>query len=229
MNQNNVVTSVAARGFVTADYDTASFALIFSETAPKARKAKEQLKKGVEQISSTLETLKNKGLNMVVGTYRTGVTVQPSYVYNSSTRVNDFKGQKATYTVSFQTQSLEMVNDVYDTLSDLDLHEFTLNSPSYFVKAEADLKQQALEDAWVVAQIIFGNQCRTLGLNPDNFVVNNWEVDYSGQQYGKLRNSLNAVSLSAGGGIDDDDAIEINAGRARVEVTLTVGYTRKAL
>lgn len=225
------VTTISARGFVTAEYDTASFAMTFSEVAPKAKAAKAKLKKGVEQVTSTLETLKKSGLVMLASTYRTSVTVAPNWVYNDKTRRNDLEGQKATYTVSFQTQTLEMVNDVYDALSELDLNELNLGAPTHSVRAEAELKQQALEDAWRVAQVLFANQCKVLGLNPSNYTVNSWQVDYSGQTYGKFRNSTNAVAMSAGGGFsaDEDDAIEINAGRARVEVTLTVNYSRNQL
>lgn len=223
-----VVTTVSARGFVTADYDTAHFALTFSELADKAKAAKLALKRGVEQITATLDMLKAKGLTMGASTYRTGVTVQPNYVYSERSRSNELRGQKATYTVSFQTTNLELVNEVYDVLSELDLNEFTLQSPTYSVKAEAELKQQALEDAWKVAQGLFANQCSVLGLDVNNFSVNNWQVDYSGRQYGKARNFTNSVASSSLGG-DDDDAIELNAGRARVEVTLSVSYVRRSL
>lgn len=225
------VTTISARGYVTADYDTASFAMTFSETAPKAKAAKAALKKGVEQVTSTIEALKKSGLVMLASSYRTSVTVAPNWVYNDKTRKNVLEGQKATYTLSFQTQTLEMVNDVYDALSELDLNELNLASPTHSVRAEAELKQQALEDAWRVAQTLFANQCAVLNLNPTNFFPSSWNVDYSGQSYGKFRNSTNAVAMSASGGFsaDEDDAIEINAGRAKVEVTLSVVYSRVSL
>ena len=81
-----------------------------------------------------------------------------------------------------------------------------------------------------MAQVLFGNQCRVLGLDASNYAVSTWAVNYSGEDYhggGKFRNST--VALAAGGGGFDDDAIEINAGKAKVKVLLTVNYTRARL
>lgn len=230
MNEvNNFVTSIKAGGFVVSDYDTAHFSLSFSELDVKAKDAKAKLKKGVEKINGALATLKSKGLVMLAGTYLTGPTVAPNWVYDRASQTNVLKGQKATYAVSFQTQMLEMVNEVYDTLSELDLNEYLVNSPVYSVKAEAALKQQALEDAWRVAQVLFGNQCSVLGLDSSKFEVSTWDVDYSANEYtgGKFRNSTPSPMTLNAGGYDADDAIEINAGKAKVKVVLTVNYVRK--
>lgn len=228
---SEIVTSIVAGGYVVAEYDTAHFSLSFSEYAPKAKAAKAKLKKGVDKVNEALDSLKEKGLKMVVGTYLTGPTVGPNYVYDRVKQINVLEGQKATYTVSFQTQSMELVNEVYDDLSDLDLNELTLQPPTYSIKAEAALKQQALEDAWRVAQVLFANQCGVLGLKTNNFTVATWSVNYSGDDYrggGKFRNSTVALAAGGGGGYDDD-AIEINAGKAKVKVLLTVNYTRGGL
>lgn len=229
MSDNNV-TSIVAGGFVVADYDTAQFSLNFSEYAPKAKAAKAKLKEGVDQINKVLASLKDKGLVMLSGTYLTGPTVGTHSVYDRVKQVHVVDGQKATYNVSFQTQSLEMVNEVYDTLTELDLPELSVSSPSYSVKAESDLKQKALEDAWRVAQVLFANQCGVLELDKNNFSVASWQVNYSGEDYtgGKFRNST-ATPMSLGTNYDDDDAIAINAGKAKIKVTLTVDYARKAL
>lgn len=221
----DVVTSVVARGFVIADYDTAQFVLSFSEHAPKAKEAKSKLKQGVDQINATLESLKSKGLTWGKTTFRTGVAIAPHYVYNEVLRKNDLDGQQATYTVTFQTQNMDLVNETYDVLSELDLNELMVATPVYSVRAESELKQQALEDAWKVAQTLFANQCGTLGLTVDNYTVANWNVDYNAQRfYGKARNYTNSVYE---GGPADDEAIELNSGRAVVQVALTVSYVKK--
>ncbi len=223
------VTAISARGFVVADYDTAKFTFSFSEYANKAKDAKALLKKGVEKVNAAMAFLRDKGLTTLVSTFHTSTSVQPNWVYNQNTRQNQMDGQKATYTLVFQTPSLELVSEAYDVLSDLDVKECTLNSPTFLVRAEAALKQQALEDAWKVAQVLFGNQCKTLGLDPNNFSVTSWGVDYSGRDRGfsKGRNMMN----SAGGGYGDgdDDTIELVSGKALVEVILTANYSRKAL
>lgn len=220
------VTSISARGYVVADFDTATFSLTFHEFAPKSRDAKLKLKKGVDQITSTLEALKKRGLVMLGSTYRTSVTVAPNTVYNHSTQRHVVEGQKATYTVTFQTPTLEMVSEAYDQLSEIEANELTVASPVFSVRAEAVLKQQALEDAWKVAQVLFGNQCRTLGLDATNYTASSWQVNYSGRDHGgfsKGRNFSNSTEALLGG---DDNAIELNSGRAIVDVVLTVNYTK---
>lgn len=222
------VTTINARGFVIADYDTAKFTLSFHEYAPKAKDAKLKLKKGVEKVTAALTSLREKGLGMLNTTFHTSTSVQPNYVYDNTTHKNVMKGQKATYTVVFQTPTLDLVSEAYDVLSDLDVNECTLNSPTFLVRAEATLKQTALEDAWKVAQVLFANQCRTLGLDADNFCVSSWNVDYSGRDTHsfKGRNFTNS-SMAGGFGGDEDDVIELVSGKALVEVILTVNYDRK--
>lgn len=225
------VTNINARGFVVADFDTATFSLSFNEFAPKAREAKTKLKKGVEKITAAIEDLKKRGLEILVTHYRSNVQVQPHYVYDRNTGENHMKGQKATYSVTFQTPTLEMVNEAYDVLSELDVNEFTVNSPTYSVRKEADLKQQALEDAWKVAQTLFANQCKVLGQDPKNFSVLTWNVNYGGQDhhgFAKGRNFMNGTVASMAGGSAsyDDEAIDLHTGRAVIDVVLTVAYTR---
>lgn len=224
----NKVTTVSAKGSVVTDYDTATFSLSFNEFAPKAKEAKLKLKKGTAKITAALDDLKKRGLEFLTNNYRSNVTVQPNYVYDRNTHQNRLEGQKATYSVTFQTPTLEMVNEVYDVLSELEVNELTINSPSYSVRAESAFKQQALEDAWRVAQVLFGNQCKVLGFNADQFSVDSWKVDYSGQDhytFAKGRTVSNAV-MAAATADDGDEAIELNAGRAVIEVILTVDYVR---
>lgn len=224
----NKVTTVNAKGCVVTDFDTATFALAFNEFAPKAKDAKLKLKKGAAKITAALDDLKKRGLEFLTNNYRTNITVQPNYVYDRQSGVQRMEGQKATYSVTFQTPTLEMVSEAYDLLSELEVNELSINSPTYSVRAESAFKQQALEDAWKVAQVLFTNQCKTLGFDPEKFSVDSWQVNYSGQDHGfaKGRSYTNAVALSANGGGGDDDAIELNAGRAIIEVILTVDYVR---
>lgn len=224
------VTTIKARGFVIAEYDTAKFTLSFHEYAPRAKDAKLKLKRGVEKINTALSFLKDKGLVMLGSTFHNSTAVQPNWVYDNNSRKNVMDGQKATYTVVFQTPSLDLVSEAYDVLSELDINECTINSPTFSVRAEANLKQQALEDAWKVAQVLFTNQCGTLGVEANNFAVSSWDVDYYGRDayMAKGRNLSNSTNGS-GGGLDDDGAIDLVSGKALVEVVLTVNYTRKAL
>lgn len=223
------VTTVSAKGCVVTDFDTATFALAFNEFAPKAKDAKAKLKKGAAKITAALDDLKKRGLEFLTNNYRTNITVQPNYVYNRTTGENKMEGQKATYSVTFQTPTLEMVSEAYDLLSELEVNELSINSPTYSVRSEAKFKQQALEDAWKVAQTLFAHQATTLGFDPSKFSVDSWQVNYSGQDHGfaKGRSYMNSVVASAaGGGGGDDEAIELNAGRAIIEVILTVDYVR---
>jgi len=223
------VTTVSAKGCVVTDFDTATFALSFNEFAPKAKDAKLKLKKGAAKITAALDDLKKRGLEFLTNNYRTNITVQPNYVYDRSSGQNRMEGQKATYSVTFQTPTLEMVSEAYDLLSELEVNELSINSPAYSVRSEAQFKQQALEDAWKVAQVLFANQCKVLGFDETKFSVDSWQVNYSGHDHGgfakgrSYSNSVLAASASADYG---DEAIELNAGRAIIEVVLTVDYVR---
>jgi hypothetical protein len=226
---SNKVTSISARGFVVADFDTATFSLSFNEFAPRARDAKLRLKKGVEKITATLNILRSKGLHILVTHYRTNITVGPNYVYDRQTGEQRVVGQKATYSVTFQTPSLELCDEAYDALSELEVNELTVNSPTFSIRAEADLKLKALNDAWAVAQKLFNDQCTVLGKDPATFSVASWEVNYSGYDHGgfaKGRNFTNSTAALGGGGYDGENAIDLHAGRAVVDVILKVDYVQ---
>jgi len=226
---SNKVTSVSARGFVVADFDTATFSLSFKEFAPKARDAKLKLKKGVEKITAAIDGLKKKGLQVLVTHYRSNITVGPNQVYDSVRHRHTVEGQVATYSVTFQTPTLEMVSEAYDTLSELEVNELSVNSPQFSIRAEAELKLKALQDAWVVAQKLFNDQCAVLGKDASKFSVNSWEVNYSGYDHGgfaKGRNFSNSTAALGGGGYDGEDAIDLHAGRAVVDVILKVDYVQ---
>lgn len=226
---SNKVTSVSARGFVVADFDTATFSLSFNETAPKSRDAKLKLKKGVEKITGTLDALKKGGLVVLVTHYKSNITVGPNSVYDRHTGEHKVIGQKATYSVTFQTPTLEMCAEAYDALSELEVNELTVNSPAFSIRAEADLKLKALNDAWTVAQKLFNDQCTVLGKDSSNYSVANWEVNYSGYDHGgfaKGRNFSNSTQALGGGGYDGEDAIDLHAGRAVVDVILKVDYVQ---
>jgi uncharacterized protein YggE len=223
----NKVTTVSARGCVVTDFDTATFTLAFNEFAPKAKDAKLKLKKGAAKITAALDELKKKGLEFLTNNYRSNISVQPNYVYDRNSSQNRMEGQKATYSVTFQTPTLEMVSEAYDMLSELDVNEYTVNSPTYSVRAESAFKQQALEDAWRVAQILFANQCKTLGFDADKFSVDSWQVNYSGRDHGGFsKGGSYSNSVMSSNGSEDDDTIELNAGRAIIDVILTVDYVR---
>ncbi len=227
--QKDKVNTIKARGFVVADYDTAKFTLSFNEYALKAKDAKTKLKAGVAKVSAAIESLRGKGLELLKSSFHTSTSVSPHLRYDSVSRLNVKEGQIATYSVTFQTPTLDLVSEAYDVLSELEVNECTINSPTFLVRAESALKQQALEDAWKVAQVLMTNQCRVLGLDEKNFTVAGWDVNYSGDEYygGKGRNFTNSVA-SGGAGLDDD-AIELVSGKALVAVVLTVDYARKAL
>lgn len=223
---SNKVTTVSARGCVVTDFDTATFTLAFNEFAPKAKEAKLKLKKGSAKITAALDDLKKRGLEFLTNNYRSNVSVQPNYVYDRVNGTNRMEGQKATYSVTFQTPTLEMVNEAYDVLSELDVSEFTINSPTYSVRAEAQFKQQALEDAWKVAQVLFAHQCKTLGFDETKFSVDSWQVNYSGRDHGGFSKGANYTNGVSNMTLGDDDAIDLNAGRAIIDVVLTVDYVR---
>lgn len=226
---SNNVTTINARGFVVADFDTATFSLSFNEFAPKSRDAKIRLKKGVAKITSTIENLKKKGMIVLATNYRSNITVGPHSVYDRVTGLSKVESQKAIYSITFQTTTLEIVSEAYDALSELDVNELSVYSPIFSLRAESAFKQQALEDAWKVAQVLFTNQCVVLGLDPKNYSVNSWVVNYGGQNYNSMAKGRNVSNSALGGASYDgngDDAIELNSGRALVDVVLVVDYVK---
>ncbi len=234
-------TTVAARGSAEAPYTIANFSVSLSAKGTTVPTAKARLKSQIEELNQALLDMQSKlTLEFVKNSVRTHSQVQEDWDYNN--RKNEMVGYIVTYSVSFQIEDLDKVNQVFDTLTSLS--NVRVGNPTFGLKPSQRerLSKKALKNAFAKAQERFETECKVLGLDATDFEISNWEVTYHDSQRGErvaramsARHTSNAVYEGAavavaaaapiGGGAMDE--IDIVSGVAEVTVNLEVGYAKK--
>src|SRR5574338_297757 len=232
-------TTIAAQGEAKCDFNLAGFTVSLESTKDTVPLAKADLKKKVEEFKTSLEELKTKlGMEVVKNSVRSSSHVQAHYEYVKNQNV--LKGQRATYSYSFQIDDLDLVSKVYDALTSL--KEVRTSSPSYSIKdsTRERLNKKALKHAFEKVTDRLATECEVLGLSPSDFEIFSWEAGYSDSH----RSDRVSARRAMGGGAvmaamsyssdsaesasyDEDNSLELVAGQATVYVNLEVGYSRK--
>lgn len=250
------VTTVAAQGEAEAPFNLAGFSLQLTSLASTVPTAKKQLGSAITELNNSVELMKAKlGLEFVKNSVRSNSHVREQHEWRNN--VNEFLGYEVTYSLSFEITELDQVSRVYDTLTSLDSVadgkrvKMSVGSPNFSVKRQTRerLNKKALKEAFARVTNRFEAECQVLGLNPTNFEVGTWEVNYSDSRRAPkaphamaMRAQSSRVGASAQGGasndlvesssFDDagdssDPAISFNVGLAIVEVNLEVAFQRK--
>ncbi len=227
------LTNVSATGTAAAEYDVAAFHLTVTENDKTASGAKEKTKKVTDQLDKILDGFEIKGLKVTKGTLRSSVFVGIHHEYNHTTNKNVKKGYNASYQMSFQTENVDLVNDLYDALIGVESEGLTVHSPSFKVKNIDELHQIALKDAWARVRSRFNSECSVLGLKSASYVIEGYSVRYDEskaaedglESTGGARMYAAAASPMGGGG-GGSRQLEINSGKANIRATLTVAFVR---
>jgi hypothetical protein len=232
-------TTVAAAGLAETQYTIANFALSLSAKGTSVPTAKSRLKVQIEALNTALAKMKaDLNLEFVKNSVRTHSNVQENWVYNRSKGENELQGHIVNYSLSFQIDDLEKVNEVFDVLTSLD--EVRVNNPTFGLKpAQRErLSKKALKNAFAKAHDRFVTECEVLGLNHNDFEICSWEATYHDSQRGEnvgrrvsaraYSNSLEGGAIAAAASAAPSDEIDLVSGLAEVNVNLEVGYARKS-
>src|SRR5579885_1776671 len=237
-------TTVAALGQAETDYNLAGFTVSLVSHGTTVPTAKARLRKQVDALNEALDALKTKlNLTFVKNSVRATSNVGEDWQYNQTKRKNEFKGFQARYSYSFQIDDMEQVSAVYDTLTSLS--EVTVSSPHWLLKEKTRnrLNSKALKDAWSKVTERFESECEILGLNPADFEIASWEVNYSDSRRSGRVGAHTAgvarayaasatlesapIAVAGGAGYSDDEPLELVVGKATVHANLEVGYARR--
>jgi len=215
----NVVTNVSAQGTASADYDRATFfltAIRQAKTAPQAKALVEQI---VTKISRVITDLESKGLKIDRGTFKSNYSSAPHYEYVKNK--SKLAGYQTTYQLMFTSATLDMVSDVQDALTEL--KDVTVQDVAFGIKDTEVLKHAALEDAYKRVSSRFEAECKVLDKDPDDYEIISWNVHYN-DGHGRVAKHVMNSSRAALGGAQGAPEMEIESGKADINVTLSVSY-----
>jgi len=232
-------TTVAARGLAEAPYTIANFSLSLNAKAKTVPSAKEKLKTQIESLNVALADIKKElKIEFVKNSVRTSSSVREDYEYRANK--HELIGYEVTYNLSFQTDELDKVNEIFDVLTSLD--KVRVANPHFGLKPSQRerLSKKALKNAFAKAHERFETECEILGLSAADYEISNWEVTYHDSQRGErvaraqsaraygnayFEGAVAAAAPMGGGGANGE--IDLVSGLAEVNVNIEVGYARK--
>lgn len=222
------VTTVVSSGSATTDYDVAFFSLIThvnEATQPLAKLAlKDRVAELEPKILAIMETYK---VSIIKGTVSSASDVKPQYEWRGDR--NELIGYRGSYIFEFKTDSMDVVSKIYDEFSSL--HTVTMPIPNFSLKNPDALNKIAFKDAWRKICDRFSDQCDVFGLDPNNYDIAHWQVDYSDTPAVKkaVTQPFRAVGNAFGQAEDtlEEKVIELIIPTTRVSVSLSVSFKKK--
>ncbi len=207
------VINITAKGTAASAFTSATFKASVTTTGNTGPAAKELAIPRIEAIKGVIAKLAAEA-GIETDRLSTSFAVDVNRERDSSGHYV-FKGYRAVYTISFKAVRVEQATTVHDALTSIEGVEAV--SPVFNLDNSPIVEAEAFQKAVDLARLKFGNQCKALGKLPEEYEVTAWSVEED-QPQGKM--------LSLGGGAGPS-AIEIEPGKALLEVTVAMSFTPK--
>jgi len=234
-----ILTTVEAKGSVHTSFDLAEFSVTISECAQERKTVQAELSTSVQRLLRCVDRLKTQGMTVELGSFRVPrSTIDKQERYEDGAR--RFDGYKASYQLLWSTPTLHMVNDIYNQLLSIEVHELDVLVPRFSLRDPESFKASALALAWAKADALFENELRTLGnerlgigrgsAREREPSVLSWQVGYDGYVRDMtigLTGPTGPLGAAGPTGPSSDhpvEILEIHPGRAVVTVALRVTY-----
>lgn len=222
------ITTVASSGSATTDYDIAFFNLITHVDEATQPLAKAALKDRVAELEpKILAILEAYKVSIIKGTVASMADVKPRHEWRVDR--NELIGYRGTYTYDFKTDSMDVISKIYDELGSL--HNVTLGVPNFSLKNPDALNKAALKDGWNKVCDRFADQCDIFGLDPNDYDIAHWQVDYSDapavKKAATATNTFRAVANAIPQDEVEDQTIELIIPSTKVTIGLSVSFKKK--
>lgn len=224
------IQTVDAHGIAEAPFDRALFTLTTEVKASTAALAKDKLLHASDSFKEVFEKIKqHAGVSIDESSLTISATINVNQVLNKKKDGWVQNGFKGSYSVSFDLETPETANVVYDVLTELE--GFTVPSPTFHLKKQETLKLKALKNAFDRARNRFVAECSTIGISPDDYEVGNWRVNYGSDGKAAVRMAAAYSSNSVDSAMDASGVgpvgLDIQAALAVVTIQLVINYVRK--
>ncbi len=213
------LTVANATGSVSADYDTVAFSVDIEERAESGPAANAALQKRVAKLDELYQRVQAT-TKVDKDSKRATNGLKPYCEYNRTSNKEECKGYEAWYEMRFSISEVDKATEIQNLLTSLDGME--VSAPVFGVKDQEGLKNKAVADAYKQVMRRFKNECKILGLDPNDYTVNAYSVNYMDHD-GLTR--FDAVRLEAAHG---PAPVKIEVGKATVQVNLSVTFPARS-
>jgi uncharacterized protein YggE len=222
------VVSVNGTGLAYGKFCAANYSLIIQgkgKTGPKAKAATRAVQ---EKLFRAMENLQENGVVIVPGKTRSTLTVAKDYARNT-TLGSFFAGYTATFGLTFRSRDLDRIAEIHDALTSIEGAEVT--SPKFLMDPEhkEELRRTAFENAVKQAKQRFEEQCLVIGNDPKQYEITSWDSRSGRDTNSNFKGMTNNFSPLEN---DEDFFIavrnNVESGEARVELHLTIDFSKKA-
>lgn len=218
MQQQQVFINVTGQGIAKAKFTSVGYSVTVNANGKTGPAAKKAAKPTIDKIRAVIaEHAKTAELDTTRLT--SDFHIQKVTEFDHATRTNKHGGYMATYSVSFTGKNIEAATTVHDALTSIDGAE--ADSPQFRVEASSALEAKAFENAIKKAKQRFVDQCKALGLDPDDYTVASWTTREDQPHRGKM------MALAADVGSSGDEPVQIEPGKAEFRVNVTISFAQK--
>lgn len=230
-------TTVTSSGIATANYDIATFRVSMSTVGKTPIEAQDKLRKNVAIGKGVFDALITKGMHIIEDSMKIDRSNHVQREWNKATETYEVVGYAATYTMTFKTDTMEMVSEIYEKLASVplkDVRDYQISKPSYKVKDVNALHRTALANAWEQSKELFQQETTILGIDPATLEISAYQPHYDASEADEMARGgeIRAFAAAAGrktlgGGGNEEETIQLTPGKAKIRVNLSVSYRVK--
>jgi uncharacterized protein YggE len=208
-----MATEVSGAGTVLVPYDLVNFVCEVSAFSSNGVNAKKLIKGAIDELCGYYDVLKAEGKTR---NKRSSMAVNPTTKHVGKLRSKEETGYTAKFILEFSTLDVDAVGVIHDQLTSIE--GVAAKAPAYTFTTPEKYRRLALEEAWIVVKDRFAHQCSVLGVNPNDYHVEQWGVDFNDRRetFSKVANYAQELV--------GPTAPDVDGGIARVSVTLNVEY-----
>jgi len=223
------VTTHRATASAATDWDRVSFALTVEKVDRNGPAAKEAVTQIVNSaLKGALATLENKGVAFSKDDNKASLSLRQEMTWDEKRRKEVPAGYRATYNLYLETSQVDKVSLIQDVLTSIDADGITVGTPSFILQPEKSktLQDTALKNAFELATTRVQKECEIPGVDFGSLQIESWNVQYNDhrQRGGVARAAMYAAGAADMETLGGNSPLEIQGGKAQVEVTLVVAY-----
>lgn len=205
------VISTHAKGSAETEFVSATFTASVTTQGANGPEAKTAAQPIIEKVKHAIrEHAKAAGIDVSRLHTTLGTDI------DTHRQTGEFIGYKAVWTISFKATNVGQATAVHDALTSI--VGAKVPSPVFHVNDSAEVYSIAFTNAVTKAKARFADQCKALGIQPDDYEVRSWTPQEE-ERHGK--------TLSFTENADQAKPVGLEPGKAALDLRVTLAFVRK--
>jgi uncharacterized protein YggE len=224
------LTTIRTLGVFETNYTTVNFTVTVLGRGKTSIEAKKAAEKIILNLNTAIASIKNKNIATLEENQNTTAQVNEEKRYNQKTHEEEVLGFLATFTQNLKTSEVDKASVIFDTLSNVEGCQVA--PPSFKVKDITEAQNEALKDAKNKLDAQKQKEFELLNLDAKDYFISAYATNYDTSESDGPRPmraramAQESVTLSPSAP-SAPPAIQLEAGKAVIKVTLNVTFSRR--